>query len=265
VEPVSQITLPWTERNAETLRGFRRKAIFRLIFLGVVHLVIFGLCCLWLEPGNANRLADWKIPFVWIGVIGAALAGLGLLAGGLAVLSYRTIGAVLRLPYFAFGLFVGGVVGVCLIAWAHSWLFGFIENIARGPDPRQIALVGIGYDHTVADIFAALAERGLGAGVLAYALWPLQFALVRDLVALGGIIGFVSLIPLFGIWWERKVAARIQSRMGPMRVGCWHGFRRWVIRRCSASPPTSPSSRRFWLSLRCRSPGHGSFATWTWR
>lgn len=221
---MSQITLPWTERNAETLRGFRRKAIFRLIFLGVVHLVIFGLCCLWLEPGNANRLADWKIPFVWIGVIGAALAGLGLLAGGLAVLSYRTIGAVLRLPYFAFGLFVGGVVGVCLIAWAHSWLFGFIENIARGPDPRQIALVGIGYDHTVADIFAALAERGLGAGVLAYALWPLQFALVRDLVALGGIIGFVSLIPLFGIWWERKVAARIQSRMGPMRVGCWHGW-----------------------------------------
>jgi NADH-quinone oxidoreductase subunit H len=31
--------------------------------------------------------------------------------------------------------------------------------------------------------------------------------------------GLVSLIAMFSIWWERKVAGHIQSRIGPNRVG----------------------------------------------
>ena len=42
-------------------------------------------------------------------------------------------------------------------------------------------------------------------------------------VGIGALVGFISLNTMFVIWLERKICARFQARLGPMRVG-FHGL-----------------------------------------
>ncbi|MEA1980633.1 MAG: NADH-quinone oxidoreductase subunit NuoH [candidate division Zixibacteria bacterium] len=47
--------------------------------------------------------------------------------------------------------------------------------------------------------------------------------------ALGAMMfGVLSLIALFLVWWERKIAGHIQQRFGPMRNG-WHGWYQTIV------------------------------------
>jgi NADH-quinone oxidoreductase subunit H len=117
-------------------------------------------------------------------------------------------------------IFTAAVIVTCLASWAIAVLFSAANQVEQ-----QLVAVGRirpGDWATLEQVRSALAE--LDSSLPAGLMWVVQSLLLRDLVALGGIIGFVSVLAMYAIWWERKVSAFLQSRLGPMRVGGWHGW-----------------------------------------
>ena len=190
------------------------KAIRWLLGLGALMIaagvVLFAMGRL----DSSERITDWRVALAWFGVLGPIGTGAALFLGGLGVIFYRQIAAILRLPWVAFMILCGAVVGTCLVTWGYSLLSCYMRT-TFGEAGGQIVAASRIYERI---------QPNCPVAFVAYLLWPLQFAIVRDLIAMGGLVGFAATVAAFGIWWERKVAGRIQSRLGPMRVGGWHGW-----------------------------------------
>lgn len=231
------------------------RAVRRFAALGVFCAVI--AVALWVFAG---QLGGGRYLLAVVGIAVAALAAGTCLATAIVIQFATTVGRLLfRL---ALPIFLLGIAGLIVIAWAPALLYGVVDDIAvtvhqqsghltKNADSGSVALAPA---LSVADIQAYLESQhgartsprfvdvdsrtGIGAGtagvrsrvptylwaIAAHVLWPLQFHITRDVLAMVGAVGFVSLVAMFGIWWERKVAGRIQSRLGPMRVGGWHGW-----------------------------------------
>jgi len=151
-----------------------------------------------------------------------------------ARLTYTVAAPIFR--RFPGPILISAVVGACLLVWAHALLFGYVDAHVLGglALPEGYAAQPFAYlspstwGLPPSVIHLRLIEAGgLGAAIAEsgqYLMWPVQFGFVRDVIGIGAIFTLFNIIPIYVIWWERKVAGRIQSRLGPMRVGGWHGW-----------------------------------------
>src|SRR5438876_11444631 len=68
----------------------------------------------------------------------------------------------------------------------------------------------------------------MGEGPLAVALFAFSFWVFYPypiaVIAAAVLIGFLLVSAIFSVWLERKVAGRIQDRLGPTRVGGKFGW-----------------------------------------
>lgn len=207
---MTQLAAQWHLSPRRSDFNFPAKAVIGGIMLLAVALV-----------GNSvvnNALHGHPVARLLL-VLGPALTAIALFKAAFIVRNWRWVGSVL---FRNAGLIlISAVVVSCFAVWAHALLFRYVTGplVDRADDPA--VNTWFGGPLTVAEITGAFPSIPNWLTIL---LWPIQFPLLRDLVSLGGLLGLFNIIPIYAIWWERKVAGRIQSRVGPMRVGGWHGW-----------------------------------------
>ncbi len=207
---MTQFSVPWQPKPARTNLGVPGKAIA----VGFVLLLVATLG--W---SLANSVFEGHPIAILLLVVGPVVTAFKAFALAMVVKTWRGWGEFLFRN--ALMILVGAVVSVCVGVFLVNLLFGWVSTdfVAQADDPSVSTYFGGAL--SMGEVTAALPWL---PGWLAILLWPLQFPLVRDLTSLGALAGFFNIIPVYLIWWERKVAGRIQSRLGPMRVGGWHGW-----------------------------------------
>jgi NADH-quinone oxidoreductase subunit H len=227
---LSQISLPW--RPSPVRSSYAGRFAFRaLLAAGVLAAVAAGGAVIAGAVFDSHPLAVFLLA-VGPGLTAVGVGGLGV-AALLAKPAYYLLGPIIR--RFAGMILISAVIGSCVAVWIHALVFAYVDQtILQGAVDAGVVrataqpLAPETWGYAPAQIATLVTARGgpmaSFVDVLQYLLWPLQFWVVRDLLIVGALFGLFQVIPVYTIWWERKVAGRIQSRLGPMRVGGWHGW-----------------------------------------